>query len=60
MAVALRQPPLVDLEAARVDQPGSQVGDELRLGERQPSVAQVDGSAGIAVDLEGAGGLLPG
>lgn len=60
MAVALGQVPLVDPEAARVDQAGTQVGDDLRLGEGQPSAAQVDDPAGITADLQGAGGLLPG
>jgi hypothetical protein len=60
IAVALGQAPLVDPEAARVDQPGAQVGDDLRFGEGEPSAAQVDDPAGIAADLEGAGGLLPG
>ena len=60
LAVALSQAPLVDPEAARVDQAGAQVGDDLRFGEGEPPVPQVDGPAGIAVDLEGAGGLLLG
>jgi hypothetical protein len=60
LAVTLGQAPLVDPEAARVDQAGAQVGDDLRFGEGQPPVTQIDGPAGIAVDLQGAGGLLPG
>jgi hypothetical protein len=60
IAVTLGQAPLVDPEAARVDQPGAQVGDDLRFGEGEPSAAQVDDPAGIAADLEGAGGLPPG
>ena len=60
LAVALGQAPLVDPEAARVDQPGAQVGGDRRFGEGQTAAIQVDGPAGITADLQGAGGLLPG
>jgi hypothetical protein len=60
LTVALRQAPLVDPEAARVDQPGAQVGGDVRFGEGQTAAFEVNGPAGIAADPQRAGGPLPG
>jgi hypothetical protein len=60
LAVPLGQAPLVDAQAARVDQPGAQVGGDVRFGEGQTAAGEVNGPAGITADPQGAGGPLPG